>query len=180
MDTGKGRHDFIIARGAGRDQVPERGVPERGRDSFSAVDDRRTRDRKTNRVPFFGHGNSVCRGSVRSNVWRADYFRASGGSVVGDKLDQEIHIALGRVEVAAGGGAEKLQPLDAVLAAEGNDLRAMLFDEIEHGGGRLYSAVVIMHAHQGARPQPHAICAALTGLVSFPSMTQGNEYVALG
>src|SRR5687767_3290021 len=51
---------------------------------------------------------------------------------VAAKLDKEIDIAPRRVEVAARGGAEELQPLHVVLAAELCDRLAVLFDERDH------------------------------------------------
>ena len=50
----------------------------------------------------------------------------------GIELVKEIDVAAGGVELAARGGAEKLQPLHSVMAAQLGNLRAMWFDPSDH------------------------------------------------
>lgn len=45
-----------------------------------------------------------------------------------DERDEEIEIAGGWVKISAGGGAEQLEAADLVLAAQGFQLLATLFD----------------------------------------------------
>jgi hypothetical protein len=53
-------------------------------------------------------------------------------AVVGDKLDEQIHVALRWVKIFARSRAEELKPLNLMLAAKRFDLASMLPDEVHH------------------------------------------------
>jgi hypothetical protein len=50
------------------------------------------------------------------------------------KLNEKIQIAFVEVEISPRGGAEQLQPIDPVLAAQPFDLGTMLFNQVQHSG----------------------------------------------
>jgi len=58
------------------------------------------------------------------------------------EFHQEIGVARGRIEVySAGGGAEDLEPLDAVALAQPDQVVALTGDLVVHGGIHLRSSV---------------------------------------
>jgi hypothetical protein len=53
--------------------------------------------------------------------------------IVAKKFDKKIQVTRSRIEGIRGRRPEKFQPFDIVLAAKLGNLRAVLFDDTEHG-----------------------------------------------